>query len=866
MKKTRFLFTPVLAFLMIFMFSFGASAAGLLTDDWLNIKTKDGTTPLVFTDMKKTVNLAERSFPVYKLTIPAGVTKLKIEEKYDEYNIELMFSVKDGVLADMPSFHVDGINQIIKGSFDVIEKGTTVNGYIFANKSGIMVFFYCEYEKVPAVKSMTASGLSNYVGNDLHSQIGATFDNTTDATPAKIYITTKKNGKSTDAVPNKLVETTVKDISSNYSQTTAPSLVTKDLKPGKYFIGIEVGTTNQYVPFTMYDTAENYAKAARENIVKWYKEKGFYSGNKYIGLSGDTGADTGIDWEAYIFGALGYNAKSKILVSDDNKTYLDMKAEKFSAMTKEQLMANDGSAPASKILGRQILGIAALGGDPRNIGGKDLVNALISVGYENHDIAAGDLKIDRDDCLKVRLAANDAIAESYFLLALEVANATPEEGYTEALRTAGLKALIRDCGSLDYSETSSGISDFYAMALYPLYSLNDVKGYEGEAQKVLETFKKNYALVIAKNSQMNLFSIAVSMSSLVSGGVNFSEYTTDAKWQRNGASELSYLLKSQMANGGIGTNDVVRMATYETLQGLTDITKGKTCFEAAHETYMKAYPQYSEEVAAVKAAIAKLPGTITLENKNAVVAVRADYDKLTDAQKKIITDKEVKVLTDAEAKIAALEKEIADTKPEPKPDTKPEPQPETPVTDIKNITDIKSTDWFYNDVAYCLAKGIFKGTSATTFGAQEAMTRAQFVTTLGRYNGVVDSSATNPGTSTFADVDNNAYYAAHVTWAVKKDIVQGMGDNKFSADATITREDMATMMLRYANAMKIALPAISADKFVDDGNISEYAKDAVYTMKAAKVINGKEGNIFDPKGSTLRSEVAAVLHRFLEIK
>ncbi|MEG2406524.1 MAG: S-layer homology domain-containing protein [Clostridiales bacterium] len=185
---------------------------------------------------------------------------------------------------------------------------------------------------------------------------------------------------------------------------------------------------------------------------------------------------------------------------------------------------------------------------------------------------------------------------------------------------------------------------------------------------------------------------------------------------------------------------------------------------------------------------------------------------------------------------------------------------------MENMKDVKPGDWFYNDVAYCLAKGIFKGTSATTFGAQEAMTRAQFVTTLGRYNGVVDSSATNPGTSTFADVDNNAYYAAHVTWAVKKDIVQGMGDNKFSADATITREDMATMMLRYANAMKIALPAISADKFVDDGNISEYAKDAVYTMKAAKVINGKEGNIFDPKGSTLRSEVAAVLHRFLEIK
>ena len=81
----------------------------------------------------------------------------------------------------------------------------------------------------------------------------------------------------------------------------------------------------------------------------------------------------------------------------------------------------------------------------------------------------------------------------------------------------------------------------------------------------------------------------------------------------NGQSELSKLLEDQNEGGGIGQYDT-RMAIYEVLQGLTDMLNGKTCFEIAHETYMEAYPQYSDgyaEAQSVKAQIEALPATIT---------------------------------------------------------------------------------------------------------------------------------------------------------------------------------------------------------------------------------------------------------------
>ncbi|MEG2149542.1 MAG: S-layer homology domain-containing protein, partial [Clostridiales bacterium] len=248
------------------------------------------------------------------------------------------------------------------------------------------------------------------------------------------------------------------------------------------------------------------------------------------------------------------------------------------------------------------------------------------------------------------------------------------------------------------------------------------------------------------------------------------------------------------------------------------------------------------KVAQVNNEINGLPAVkaLTLNDKDKVVNAVAAYNGLTKEQKELVTKETLKKLTDAQTRMAKLEKN-------------------KPMADITKMSDIKTGDWYYNDVAYCFEKGLLKGLSATEFGANDTMTRGQFVATLGRYAEIEDSNAANLQKTSFTDVESSQYYAAHVKWAVENGITRGMGEKQFCPDATITREDTATMMLRFAKTMNIKLPKADFETFADDNKIAGYAKDYVYILKAAKVINGKEGNIFDPKGSTLRSEVAAVL-------
>ena len=179
------------------------------------------------------------------------------------------------------------------------------------------------------------------------------------------------------------------------------------------------------------------------------------------------------------------------------------------------------------------------------------------------------------------------------------------------------------------------------------------------------------------------------------------------------------------------------------------------------------------------------------------------------------------------------------------------------------MTDVEETDWFYNDVSYVLANNIFKGMTETTFGPNVAMTRSMFVTVLGRYAGIEDSSVTYPSFSIFSDVKGSEYYGSHVKWASENGITVGVGNGMFAPDQMISRQDMATMMVRFAKVMNMELPDMDDEIFADDSMIGDYAKEPVYRLKAAAILYGRENNNFDPKASCTRAEVAAVLHRFL---
>lgn len=283
------------------------------------------------------------------------------------------------------------------------------------------------------------------------------------------------------------------------------------------------------------------------------------------------------------------------------------------------------------------------------------------------------------------------------------------------------------------------------------------------------------------------------------------------------------------------------------LAKLTDAEAVIKAIESANDEAAKAEADKAA-AKAVKDIIDALPAKkdILSSDASAVEAARAAYDALTDAQKAFVSEKTVAKLEAAEARIAALGG--------------------MDVVDIANMTDVSEDNWFYDDVAYVLGNGLFKGMSATTFGANEPMTRAQFVTVLGRYAGVEDSSAAYPQQTIFNDVDASSYYASHVKWATDNGITVGTSATTFCPDANITRQDMSVMMLRFAKVMGIVLPKADSTLFADDADISDYAKEAVYRMKAAGILQGKGDNMFMPKDQSKRSEVAAVLHRFFTME
>ena len=120
--------------------------------------------------------------------------------------------------------------------------------------------------------------------------------------------------------------------------------------------------------------------------------------------------------------------------------------------------------------------------------------------------------------------------------------------------------------------------------------------------------------------------------------------------------------------------------------------------------------------------------------------------------------------------------------------------------------------------------------------------------------------------SAFTDVPASAYYADAVKWAAEKGVVSGTTSTTFAPDRAVTRQEMAVIMANYAKAMGYTVPKTrEAVTFADNGSIGSWAKDAVKAMQMAGILNGKDGNRFDPQGTATRAEVAAVLHRYVEL-
>ena len=176
------------------------------------------------------------------------------------------------------------------------------------------------------------------------------------------------------------------------------------------------------------------------------------------------------------------------------------------------------------------------------------------------------------------------------------------------------------------------------------------------------------------------------------------------------------------------------------------------------------------------------------------------------------------------------------------------------------FTDVSTSDWFYDDVAFVYKNGLFSGTDSRSFSPNASMTRAMLVTVLYRLEG----EPTVTGRSSFTDVRSGAYYEKAVIWAAANGIVTGTDSTSFSPDAKVTREQLAAILYRYAQYRKLDTDASAKlNSFTDADSVSAYASEALGWAVSESLINGASGKLM-PKGDATRAQVAAILHRFVK--
>lgn len=190
-----------------------------------------------------------------------------------------------------------------------------------------------------------------------------------------------------------------------------------------------------------------------------------------------------------------------------------------------------------------------------------------------------------------------------------------------------------------------------------------------------------------------------------------------------------------------------------------------------------------------------------------------------------------------------------------------------PIVDIHIIEaatfyDVPSTAWYAEEVAKAAANRYVRGMGNNLFFPEADMTRAQFAQVLfnmaGEPEWFVNQSGTYP--TQFSDVEADAWYAKAVSWASEAGIVNGTSDTTFDPEGKISREQIATMLYRYAGNGAQA-DASALDAFVDGAQVSDWAENAMAWAVENGYMNGKGANDLQPQATATRAEIAALAVR-----
>ena len=189
--------------------------------------------------------------------------------------------------------------------------------------------------------------------------------------------------------------------------------------------------------------------------------------------------------------------------------------------------------------------------------------------------------------------------------------------------------------------------------------------------------------------------------------------------------------------------------------------------------------------------------------------------------------------------------------------------PDSPGGDVSDrFTDVSRTAWYHDAVQWAVDQGLMNGVSDTLFAPNGTATRAMVVTMLWRLAGEPVVDYLMP----YADVSQDAWYAEAIRWAASAGAVNGVSETAFSPNAPVTREQLAAILYRYAQARGQGFTGswMFLLDYPDADQVSDWADEAMHWMVMHGVITGMGDGTLAPKAEATRAQIAAMFMRFCE--
>ncbi len=181
---------------------------------------------------------------------------------------------------------------------------------------------------------------------------------------------------------------------------------------------------------------------------------------------------------------------------------------------------------------------------------------------------------------------------------------------------------------------------------------------------------------------------------------------------------------------------------------------------------------------------------------------------------------------------------------------------------VCRFRDVSESDYFYHPAWDLSELGIITGTNKFTFSPYLTMNRGMMITLLYRMAGSPESE----GENLFADVPEDAWYRDAVVWATEEGLTNGLDEERFGPEETLTREQLATFLYRYDWLGGEEPPLAEEDYlsgFEDGDMVSDYALNALNWAAGEGIVTGMPGNLIEPAGAANRAQAATMLHRYL---